>query len=130
MQKWFKINYQMKNKLKIFRSALFFLGTLFILNGCTSNDTNKQETAKPDHSVDTVTLNLMKFNPAIVNAKLGDTIVWMNNDLVDHNVTSFRDKFIYSDTLKVGSSWKWIVTDSASYFCSIHPTMTGKILIK
>ena len=120
----------MKNKLKIFRSALFFLVTLFLLNGCTSNDTNKKTNAKPDHSVDTVIVNQMKFTPAELTVKVGDTIVWINNDLVDHNVTSLRDHFFYSDTLKVGRSWKWIVTDSASYLCSIHPSMTGKILIQ
>ena len=122
----------MRNTLKVFRISVYFLVVLFFF-GCNSNDTNsttaKQESEQPAHSVDTVILNQMKFTPAELTAKVGDTIVWINNDLVDHNVTSYRDKFFYSDTLKVGASWKWAVTDSAAYFCSIHPSMIGKILI-
>lgn len=120
----------MKNTIEVFKSSLFFLATLFLLNACTSNNTNKQESSNSAHSVDTVMVKQMKFIPAELTVKVGDTIVWMNDDLVDHNVTSLRDNFFYSDTLKVGSSWKWVVTDSAAYFCSIHPSMLGKILIK
>ena len=121
----------MKNKLNIFGSAMFLLVTLFLLNGCTSNDTNSNsQSVKTGPAVDTVIVNQMKFTPAELTVSLGDTIIWINNDLVDHNVTSLRDNFFYSDTLKVGSSWKWVVTDSAAYMCSIHPTMLGKILIK
>lgn len=121
----------MRSTIKVFRISMYLLVTLFLINGCTSNDTNStKQSETPAHSVDTVILQQMKFNPAELTVNKGDTIVWINNDLVDHNVTSLRDKFFYSDTLKVGSSWKWVVTDSAAYFCSIHPSMLGKILIK
>ena len=121
----------MRNTLKVFRISVYLLATLFLLNGCTSNDKNNtQESAKSAHSLDTVMVQQMKFTPAELTVNKGDTIVWINNDLVDHNVTSLRDKFFYSDTLRVGASWKWVVTDSAAYYCSIHPTMLGKILLK
>lgn len=120
----------MRNTLKAFRISTYFMVTLFLF-GCASNDTNnKQESEQPAHTTDTVMVQQMKFTPAELTVNKGDTIVWINNGLVDHNVTSYRDNFFYSDTLKVGASWKWVVTDSASYFCTIHPTMTGKILLK
>jgi plastocyanin len=110
---------------------VYLLATLFLINGCNSNDTNSnKESEKPAHATDTVMLQQMKFTPGDLTAKVGDTIVWINNDLVDHNVTSLRANFFYSDTLKVGGSWKWVVTDSAAYMCSIHPSMLGKILLK
>ncbi|MFS8082015.1 MAG: plastocyanin/azurin family copper-binding protein, partial [Ginsengibacter sp.] len=80
--------------------------------------------------VDTVILKQMQFNPAILNVSKGDTVVWINQDLVDHDITSDSNKLFYSDTLKVGKSWKYAVTDSASYHCSIHPSMKGQIVLK
>lgn len=124
----------MTNTLKVFRNGVYILITLFLLNGCSSPDGNNTKdeavVAEPLHKVDTVVVKMMKFTPAELEVRVGDTILWINNDLVDHNVTSSRDKFFYSDTLKVGKSWKWVVTDSAAYYCSIHPSMIGKILIK
>lgn len=124
----------MNQSLKLFRNSVCFLCTLFLLNSCTSptGEPAKKETVKeaPAFSTDTVILKQMQFNPPVLTVKKGDTIIWINNDLVDHDVTSDKSNKFYSDTLRVGKSWKWAVTDSASYHCSIHPTMIGKILIK
>lgn len=121
----------MRNTLKVFRNSVYFLVTLFLLNGCSSPNGNKaNDEGNSMHSVDTVVIKQMQFNPAELNVKKGDTIIWINNDLVSHDVTSETPKKLYSDTLEVSKSWKWAVTDSVAYFCSIHPTMKGKILIK
>lgn len=124
----------MRNSLKVFRNSVVFLCTLFLLNGCSSPDNNKakDETAKEKTSqtTDTVVLKQMQFIPAILNVKIGDTVVWINKDLVDHDITSDKDKAFYSDTLHVGKIWKMVVKDSAAYHCSIHPTMKGEIVVK
>ena len=124
----------MRNSLKVFRNSVLFLYTLFLLNGCSSPDTNKSKNEPAEQNIsqtaDTVVLQQMQFIPTVINAKIGDTIVWINKDLVDHDVTADSSKAFYSDTLHVGKVWKMAVTDSASYHCSIHPTMKGKIVIK
>ncbi|MEO6814623.1 MAG: plastocyanin/azurin family copper-binding protein [Ginsengibacter sp.] len=124
----------MRNTIKVFRNSVYFLVTLFLLNGCSSPEGNKtkNETVKekPLHSTDTVVIKQMQFTPAQLNVKKGDTVVWINNDLVAHDVTSAKNKKLYSDTINVGKSWKWAVTDSVGYFCSIHPSMKGEILVK
>jgi plastocyanin len=124
----------MKNLLKVFRNSMFFLCMLFLFNGCSTNENNKNKTEvvteKPLHAVDTVYIKQMQFNPAVLNVKIGDTILWINNDLVTHDVTSDKPNSFYSDTLHVGQSWKMPVKDSAGYHCSIHPTMLGKLVLK
>lgn len=124
----------MKSLLKVFRNSMFFLCMLFLLNGCSSNENNKNKTEvvtqKPLHTVDTIFIKQMQFNPAILNVKMGDTVLWVNNGLVSHDITSDKANSFYSDTLHVGQSWKMPVKDSAAYHCSIHPTMLGKIVIK
>lgn len=124
----------MSNTIKVFRNSVCSLCALFFLNSCSSPEGNtpKSETAKENsvHSVDTVVIKQMQFTPAELIVKKGDTVVWINKDLVDHNITEEKNKAFYSDTLAVGKSWKWAVTGNADYFCSIHPAMKGKILLK
>src|SRR5690242_14636955 len=78
---------------------------------------------------DTVTIHQMQFDPAILTINKGDTVVWINKDMVDHNVTEEKNKTFYSDTIKVGKSWKHPFDSSANYFCSIHPSMKGKVIV-
>ncbi|HEY5371998.1 MAG TPA: plastocyanin/azurin family copper-binding protein [Hanamia sp.] len=83
------------------------------------------------HKVDTVTINLMKFNPEVLDVTKGDTVIWINKGLVAHTVKSYQPDKFYSDTLQPGQMWKWVMTDSAAYYCTIHPvTMIGKLLLK
>jgi len=82
------------------------------------------------HSVDTVIITQMQFSPSDLNVKIGDTVVWINKDLVAHNVTEEKTKAFYSDTIGVGESWKMEVKDTAAYLCTIHPTMKGRLVLK
>ena len=125
----------MSNTLKkVLRNSTYFLCALFLLNSCSSPGTNKNndEESKEKASVvtDTVVISQMQFMPAALNVKIGDTIVWINKDLVDHDVTSDKVGSFYSDTLHVGGTWKMAVKDSAGYHCSIHPTMLGRLVLK
>ncbi|MEP7079323.1 MAG: plastocyanin/azurin family copper-binding protein [Ginsengibacter sp.] len=101
------------------------------LTSCNETSTKSVSKERSERShVDTVILKQMQFSPATLNVSKGDTVVWINQDLVDHDITSNTSKLFYSDTLKVGNSWKHVITDSASYHCSIHPSMIGKITLK
>ena len=77
-----------------------------------------------------VTMEQMKFSPATLNVKVGDTIEWVNTDIVPHNVTSPAAK-IQSGTIKPGATWKWTATKAGSfpYRCSFHPTMRGNLKV-
>lgn len=117
----------MKNKITALGLSLLF--PMLFLISCASPD--KKSGAKENvHKVDTVTISLMKFNPEILNVKKGDTVIWINKGLVDHTVKSYQDNKFYSDTLAPGNTWKWVVTDSAAYYCTIHPAvMKGKLVL-
>lgn len=117
----------MKNLNKLLGKVLFLFSPIIFLISCNNSDENK---TKNSHSTDTVVIKQMQFTPAELNVKAGDTVIFINNDIVDHNVTQDKTNGFYSDTLAVGKSWKLAVTDSASYFCSIHPSMRGKLLLK
>jgi plastocyanin len=123
----------MSNTLKkVLRNSTYFLCALFLLNSCSPPGTNKNndEESKEETSIDTIVIAQMQFMPAELSVKIGDTVIWINNDLVDHDVTSDKKDSFYSDTIHVGGTWKMAVKDSAGYHCSIHPTMLGRLALK
>lgn len=100
---------------------------LAAVTGCSNQD--KEVNTNKSPGSDTVIINLMQFSPASLQVEIGDTVTWINKDLVDHNVKDTINNLFYSDTLKTGKSYRWVVTGSANYICTIHPTMNGQIII-
>ena len=124
----------MRNLVAVLGIRICLLFSILFLFSCSSPDkksANQTETNESIHKVDTVTINLMKFNPEVLNTNKGDTVIWINKGLVAHTVKSYQDNKFYSDTLEPGKTWKWVVQDSAAYYCTIHPTtMIGKLVLK
>jgi plastocyanin len=77
----------------------------------------------------TVTIEAVAFQPEVVEAKRGDTIVWTNKDPFPHSVTA-SGKFD-SKEIKPGESWTYTVQQSGdvSYICTLHPTMKATLRV-
>lgn len=125
----------MKNLVVVLGIRVCLLFPILFLVSCSSpnkkNPANQSEMKENVHKVDTVTMNMMKFNPEVLDVKMGDTVIWINKGLVAHTVQSFQPGKFYSDTLQPGQMWKWVVKDSAAYYCTIHPvTMLAKLVLK
>lgn len=114
--------------------SLSFLFPMLFLFSCSSpnkkSTANQTEMKENIHKVDTVTIKMMKFNPEVLGVNKSDTVIWINKGLVAHTVKSYQEDKFYSDTLNPGKTWKWVVKDSAAYYCTIHPTMQGKLVLK
>ena len=78
----------------------------------------------------TVTMEAVAFKPDVVEAKRGDSIVWINNDPFPHTVTA-SGKFD-SKEIKPGASWTYKVQQSGDmpYICALHPTMKATLRVK
>lgn len=76
-----------------------------------------------------VAINDFTFVPANVSAQPGDTIVWTNNDVVDHTATAASKAF--DVVIPVGKSASLVVkkTGALPYFCRFHPPMKGTITV-
>jgi plastocyanin len=72
----------------------------------------------------------MQFNPAELTLQTGDTVEFINRDLVVHDITEERDKSWTSSNLSPGQSFRMAVRVSSNYYCSIHPTMKGKLSVQ
>src|SRR4051812_25062978 len=113
----------LKEMTGIKRFYLYVLCCL-LLSNCTS----APEKAAP--KVHTVEIKQMKFQPSILKVQKGDTIIFINEDLVDHNVTDESKKDWSSSSLSTGKSWRFVAMQSANYYCTIHPVMKGKLLVQ
>ena len=84
----------------------------------------------PAPALHVVTIRRLAFEPGLVEAAPGDTIVWRNEDLVPHTVTA-RNGAWGSGNLPPDSTWRWVVAgnDSAAYACTYHTTMHGAVRI-
>ena len=77
-----------------------------------------------------VKMTNVAFEPATVSAKVGDTIVWTNNDIVAHTATS-RDKSWDLNALpKKTVSFVVKKAGGIEYYCRYHPNMVGHIEAK
>ena len=77
-----------------------------------------------------VTIEGMKNQPATLEVKRGDKVVWQNKDLVPHTVTA-AGKFD-SREIAPGKSWSWTATSPGQYdyVCTYHPGMKGSVIVK
>ena len=92
-------------------------------------EVSTQEKTDSGSHPDTIVISGMVFHPAELHIKKGDTVVWINRDIVVHDASEFPNKKWTSGPLENGSSWKMKVDKSYDYFCSIHITMKGKVIV-
>ena len=77
-----------------------------------------------------VTMQNTAFNPATVQAKVGDVIGFTNKDSIQHTAT-LDDGSCTTDIVAGGGTAALSFTAAGTYpfHCKIHPNMTGKIEI-
>lgn len=72
----------------------------------------------------------MEFKPAELVIQKGDKVIWENKGIVEHDITEFPDQSWSSSQFQPGNSWAKTIDESVDYYCSIHPTMKGKIIVR
>jgi plastocyanin len=72
------------------------------------------------------------FQPATLTVAAGSKVVWINRDEEPHLVVSAGGQFPASPALDTDDSYAAVLTKPGiyTYFCSIHPHMVGKIVVK
>jgi plastocyanin len=78
-----------------------------------------------------VKVDNFSFSPATLTVAAGTTVTWTNRDDIPHNVVS-TDKVFKSKVMDTDEKFSYTFTKagSYSYFCSIHPHMTGTVVVK
>ena len=78
-----------------------------------------------------VKIDNFSFEPREITVAAGTTVVWTNRDDVPHTVTSSNDKF-GSKALDTDDAFSFTFKDPGKYeyYCSVHPKMTGTVIVK
>ena len=106
------------------------LATLFVLITCCAATVAAQRGRKP--VTHTVTIDGTAFKPAALTVKAGDTVLWVNKDIVAHTATSTAPKVFESGSLDTGQSWKITFKTKGDfpYTCRFHPTMKASLKVE
>jgi plastocyanin len=78
----------------------------------------------------TVTIDGARFSPAELTVNAGDTVVWVNKDILAHTATA-KDASFDSKVIQPGKSWRFVVQRKGAvpYTCSFHP-MNGTLTVQ
>ena len=78
-----------------------------------------------------VKIDNFSFGPAALTIAPGTTVTWINHDDIPHTVVStdgaFKSKVLDTDEK---FSFTFSKAGTYPYFCSIHPKMTGKVIVQ
>ena len=87
--------------------------------------------AQDKSATNTVTIDNFTFAPMELTVPAGAQVSWINKDDVPHTVVSVDHKF-KSRALDTDEKFSFTFQDPGTYeyFCSVHPKMTGKIIVK
>jgi plastocyanin len=111
----------------------FAMFVALALLSSTHGKDSKTRGSAPVKAIKTeVAIDNFSFSPNTLTLSVGATVTWTNHDNVPHVVSSADNQFKKSTVLKTGQSFShtFVTTGTYSYFCSIHPRMTGKIIVK
>jgi plastocyanin len=77
-----------------------------------------------------VAIQGMQFVPGELTASTGDTIVWVNEDIVPHTATAAG--VFDSGVIASKAEWRFVVEDGGvvSYGCTMHPTMHATLTVR
>jgi plastocyanin len=74
----------------------------------------------------------LRFHPATISVRVGQTVSWRNDDTVDHNVTATKGAKFHSRAFGAGGTYAFKPSRAGTvdYVCTLHPGMEGPLLVR
>jgi len=116
-----------KNKTAALLCGIAFLNlSLFALAGEMKND---DSTSSKQNRIE---IKDFAFNPQTLTVKSGEKVTWINRDEEPHTIVSVGKQFKKSTALDTDQEFTITVVAPGTYdyFCSVHPKMTGTIVVE
>ncbi len=79
-----------------------------------------------------ITIDNFSFGPQMLTVPAGTQVTWVNHDDIPHTVVSEDLVTFRSRALDTDESWSFTFTKPGTYtyFCSLHPKMTAKVVVR
>ncbi|HYM78580.1 MAG TPA: cupredoxin family copper-binding protein [Candidatus Dormibacteraeota bacterium] len=107
--------------------AIPVLMAMLLLAGTPSVTASDQ----PSAASAAVKIDNFSFGPQTLTVSVGTTVVWTNRDDIPHTVVS-TDGVFNSKVRDTDEEFSYTFTKAGTYpyFCSVHPKMTGKVVVQ
>lgn len=101
-------------------NAVAIAAFTLLLGGCSSRE--------PGAHI--VSIRGFQYAPSALTVAVGDTVTWVNEDLVPHTVTSSEQGFD-SGGIETSQSWQFVAADTGRfrYICTFHPAMRATVVV-
>jgi len=105
--------------------------TLAVVDSTLALTSTQQASLENTADAAEVKIDNFSFTPKSLTVKVGAVVKWTNHDDLPHNIVSTGKKFS-SPVLDTDQSFTYRFEEpgSYSYFCKIHPMMTGTIIVQ
>ncbi|HEV2787164.1 MAG TPA: plastocyanin/azurin family copper-binding protein [Solirubrobacteraceae bacterium] len=106
-------------------------GATVTTNPTPQAPTSTQSGAEQSGDIVSVGMKDIKFVPKEIEAKVGQKIVWTNNEAIPHNVTATDGADFASDTLQKDDTFEYTAEKAGTikYVCTIHEGQNGQITV-
>jgi len=116
------------------RSALSLVASLLLAVSITGFTAETRSPAAAEDQASQsreVKIDNFSFGPGELTVPVGTTVTWTNRDDIPHTVVS-TDKVFKSKVLDTDEKFSFTFSKAGTYpyFCSIHPKMTGKVVVQ
>ncbi len=124
-----KQNPKMRTGMRIFLTCGLVLFSLLFVISCGTPAITDEEEATPTSTEPKI--SDFAFVPPTITVSAGTTVTWTNNDSVAHTVTT-RSTLFDSGNLSRSDTFSYTFAQSGTfeYYCTIHPYMTGKVIVE
>jgi plastocyanin len=103
------------------------IATALLLAGSPAVKANDQPSATSAE----VKIDNFSFGPQTITVSVGTTVTWTNRDDIPHTSVSTEGVF-KSKVMDTDDRFSYTFTKAGTYpyYCSIHPKMTGQVVVK
>jgi plastocyanin len=102
------------------------IGLLLLVGSPSIRATDQPSAANAEVKIDN-----FSFGPETLTVPVGATVTWVNRDDIPHTVVS-TDGVFKSKVRDTDETFSYTFTKAGTYpyFCSVHPKMTGKVVVQ
>jgi plastocyanin len=106
--------------------AIVMIATLLLSAASPGSAAKAPQPASAEVKVDN-----FSFGPTTLTVAVGTTVTWTNRDDIPHTIVS-TDKVFKSKVLDTDEKFSFTFSKPGTYpyFCSIHPKMTGTVVVQ
>jgi len=124
----------MYGMLRMMKRSLLvcFIFSMLLVSACSQQSVG-DETVLVDNGnaiTNTVTITNFVFDPQELVVDVGASVLWKHNDNAAHTLVS--QGLFKSEVMSRGDEFRFTFSEKGEYpyYCSIHPSMTGKIIVR